>query len=66
MHNQSFKISNHEKISEFVSDNLIKYIPGYLIAASKKSKSTFFRHPKSKPPHAFDTTKCGKKRMWGF
>ena len=44
-----------------VSHNLIKYTHGYLIAALKKSKSTFFRHPKPKPLHAFDATKCGKK-----
>ena len=49
-----------------VSHNLIKYTHGYLIAASKKSKNTFFRHPKPKTPHAFDATKCGKKRMWRF
>ena len=46
--------------------NLIKYTHGYLISALKKSKSTFFRHPKPKPPCAFDATKCGKKHMLRF
>ena len=66
MHNQTFKLSNHEKISEFVSDNLIKYILGYLIAVSKNKKVPFLDIQNQNPRMHLTPPSVGRNTCGGF